>query len=132
MVCIAAPDPSTPWEECRDAWLNTCGLIIYRSMYAISLGPVHIALYSLDCVGAYCCNDGTGCCSNCCIKYFPTCASETCIERSRFTTGKHVGRSASGSMTKFELFISGMKVMMTHVIAVGYHRTIIGHECCSF
>jgi len=62
------------WQLCFDAWLN---LVI--------LGPVHVMKCSLDFVGAICCDDGSGCCSNGFEWLFPICASERCIECSRYT-----------------------------------------------
>ena len=97
MLCIAVPDPPSDWEQCFDIWKHVI-------LHIVILGPVHVTKYCLDCVGANCCNDGSGCCSNCCKQLFPVCASETCIERSRYISSKHVHHFTLESMTKFELF----------------------------
>lgn len=105
---MALPDSPSDWQPCSDVWFNI-----------VVLSLVHLTKYCLDRVGAACCNDGSGCCSDCCKQLFPVCASDTCIERPRYTACKPVQHFASESVYKFKLiFHSGTKMMMMRHLIV--------------
>jgi hypothetical protein len=96
----ARPKPPSSFKLCWDAWSEAA----LGTVYMILVGPFHAVICILDCLGSgcYCCcvddrsccstcsscyNPGLGCnkgcCTNCCLHFFPVCTSKECLDRSR-------------------------------------------------
>lgn len=102
----ADPEPQSSYKLCWDVWSKAVIGISVGIVYMVFVGPLHAVICILDCLGCLCCDphngccccfcccgwhDGRdaligldeGCCTNCCLHFFPVCTSEECLAYSR-------------------------------------------------
>jgi len=72
----SSPSSPSSWKKCGTAWVT----LFSAFMRYVIFCPVYTTVAGLDCLGGCFCCYKNGCCSDCCLKFFPVCVSEDCWE----------------------------------------------------
>ncbi len=81
----ADAEPPSSLKLCWDSWSDLLLVLAVLALVPVGLFIVlpFLVITILDCLGGWCCGSTSGCCTDCCLEFFPVCTSKDCLEGSR-------------------------------------------------